>query len=71
MIQSSRFLGSVPAAGVLMFGFMNSQDSRRHSYGLHPLNMKYMIAAEYAVCVYQRVNVCRKHIYYDSFSKAD
>lgn len=38
MIQSSRFLGSVPAAAVSMFGFMNSQDSSR----LQLLNMNYM-----------------------------
>lgn len=38
MIQSSRFLWSVPAAGVLMFGFMNSQDSSR----LQLLNVNYM-----------------------------
>lgn len=60
MIQSSRFPGSVPAAAVLMFGFMNSQDYRRHSYGLQLSNMKYMIA-----CVYERVDVCDP-IYYDS-----
>lgn len=53
MIQSSRFPGSVPAAGILMFGFINSQDYRRHSYGLQLSNIKDMIDAEHVVCVYQ------------------
>lgn len=66
MIQSSRFPGSVPAARVLMFGFMNSQDYRTHSYALQLSNMKYMIASEHVVCVYQCVDVCGKYIYYES-----
>ncbi len=57
MIQSSRFPGSVPAAAVLIFGFMNSQDYRRHSYGLQLSNMKYMIAAHHVVRVYQCVSI--------------
>lgn len=46
MIQSSRFPVSSAAAGVLMFGFMNSQDYRAHPYGLQLADMKSMKAAE-------------------------